>query len=162
MLETQEESNIFETEDEARQWLHGFFTAYNERDWDTFFGTYVHDDCVFINANGIHSGKEKMIEFWETHIFNTKEETLMDPFNIFIRGNEVAAELPLKMTFKKPEIYAGIQFNEGDEILLSCADFYKFKDRKICKFKVYRFSDWWIKNWENNLGEYEKMVNYGN
>jgi predicted ester cyclase len=153
---------MFKTEQEARTWLNGFFKSYNERDWETLFGKYVHDDCIFINANGIHSGKDKMIAFWENNIFKTKQEKLCDPFNIFIKGDEVAAELPLTMYFKEPEVYAGIQFQKGDEVTLSCADFYKFKNGKIREFKVYRFSIWWIKDWENNLDEYQKIVNYGN
>jgi len=148
------------TEKEAREFMRGFFGAYNNRDWDTFFGKYVWEDCLFVNANGMHSGKEQMIRFWEESIFKTKREELLEPTNIFIKEDQIAAELPLKLHFVEDDAYAGIQFKKGDVITLKCADFYKFKDGKICEFTVYRFSTWWLKDWEGKWEEFEDIVKH--
>lgn len=146
------------TEKEAREFLRGWFKSYNNRDWVTFFGKYVWDDCVFINGNGVHSGRDKMIEFWEKNIFKTKTETLMEPTSIFIKDNEIAVQIPIKIYFKEDDVYAGVQFKKGDEITLRCADFYKFKNGKICQFTVYRFSPWWLKDWSEKWEKFQKIV----
>ena len=148
------------TEEEAREFVLGLFEAYNRKDWENFFGKYVWEDCLFINGNGIHSGKEKMIQFWEEYIFNTKKETLMEPTSIFVKENQIAAELALKLYFNEDDTYAGIQFNKGDEITLKCADFYKFRDGKISEITVYRFSPWWLKDWSKNWDEFERIVEH--
>jgi len=147
------------TETEAREFLRGLFESYNNRDWEKFFGSYVWEDCLFFNGNGMHSGKDKMIQFWET-AYNTNivRETLMEPTNIFIKENEIAALLPLKFNFNKDQVYAGVQFKKGDEVMLKCADFYKFRNGKIYEFTVYRFSLWWLKDWAENWEEFEKIV----
>ncbi len=147
------------TETEAREFLRGLFDSYNTRDWDRFFDRYVWEDCLFFNGNGMHSGKDKMIQFWET-AYNTNivRETLMEPTNIFIKENEIAALLPLKFHFNKDQVYAGVQFKKGDEVMLKCADFYKFRNGKIYEFTVYRFSLWWLKDWAENWEEFEKIV----
>jgi hypothetical protein len=146
------------TEEDARAFLRGLFAAYNKRDWETFFGEYVWEDCLFVNGDGIHSGREKMIQFWEEAIFRTKEETLLEPVSVFVRADQIAAELPLKLYFKQDDTYAGVRFKKGDEITLRCADFYKLRNGKISEFTVYRFTPWWLKDWAGDWVSFERIV----
>ena len=147
------------TYDEAKVFISGFFKTFNEQDWKTFFSKYVWEDCLFINANGAHKGKEKMLSFWNKMVLDTKKEKLLEPTNILIKDNQIVAEVPIEMYFKEDTIYAGLFFKKGSKFIIQCADFYKFKNGKISEFKVYRLSEWWLKSWEGKISEYEKLVN---
>jgi hypothetical protein len=53
---------------------------------------------LFFNGDGMHTGREKMIRFWENY-YKTKRETLMEPTNVFVKENEIAVEYQISIHF---------------------------------------------------------------
>lgn len=142
---------------EAKIFLNGLFDTFNNQDWNLLFKKYIWEDCQFINGNGVHQGKEEMIQYWE-EVSKTKKETLFKPFNLFVKDNHIAAELLLEFEFFLDHVFAEVSFKKGDKIILRTADFYTLKGNKVSHFIVYRFSPWSLKPWENKLNEFEKIV----
>lgn len=144
--------------DKAKAFISGLFNAYNNQDWETLFSKYLWEDCLFVTGNGSIQGKERILKSWEESVLATRKEILLEPTNILVDENQIAAEVPLKVIFKQDSVFGGTSFKKGQEIYAKCGDFYKLKDGKVYSITVYRLTPWGFQIWADNWNGYEKLV----
>ncbi len=109
------------TEQGAKRFLHGMFSAFNNADWELLYKEYMWEDCLFINGEGAFSGKSHTVQYYEQMLRIGRKETLHDPFYVFVKDNWIAAELFLNWDFTIDTVYADMSFTTGDKITLRTA-----------------------------------------
>jgi hypothetical protein len=116
---------VITTEQEAREFLRGCFESYNVRDWDRFFDKYVWETCLFFNGDGLHTGRETMIRFWENY-YKTKPKHSWN-LQCLCESRSPSNTRPDFIFEMRPFL----ECNSKATVLLKCADFYKIRDGRF-------------------------------
>lgn len=132
-----------------------YFQAFSKEGFKKAVTDYFAEDAVLENSLAMEAcGKKNIIEMMvSTHRRGTVKETLT-PTRILIDGDDVAAELVMELEASEDLPDHHLKLKKGEKKRARLAAFYKIRDGKIARVKVYQGEGWgtnlprFLQQWE--------------
>jgi ketosteroid isomerase-like protein len=119
--------------------LEEYFEVFSKEGYIKAIPTYFAEDAVFENSIGMEAcGIENILKLLDyTHRDGIVKETLT-PVTILIDGDGVAVELVMEAVVSEDVLdYHMASLKKGESVKVRLGVFYKIKDGKIARAKVY-------------------------
>lgn len=117
--------------------IDAFFTAYNNRDFDTLFDLYMAEDCFWYASEKPLSGKKDILDYW-IHHHSAFKETLLPAEKVVFHENMVYLQCRIRLDFIDDGCFNGLQFKKGDSFVFGDVDYYELDEfRRIKRGLVY-------------------------
>ena len=123
----------------TKEKLKEFYEAFNTKGYEYAALTYFTEDIVYENPGGLEiSGRDNVISYMKTvHRGGAIKETIT-PVRVLMEGDDVAAQLVIQLDASIDVPNHNIApLKKGDRIAHRVSAWYKIRDGRIARLKVY-------------------------